>query len=291
MVLKSRDRACFFVSSRTYTGETTTYGMMEAGQPRVTSGSKSSFIGHVRNDSRFRSNVGVAAARGRSVDVLVEAYDSNGRLKGEKILRVKPWSSKQVGLDSFATSFSNGYLMLTGLCSTDEAKWLGYATTIDNVSGDSTFLAAKTDEQYTWVESSFNQSGWWEGSVSSSGGSLSGYLSINQTHGRFEATMHDRSGATRFHLSGYEHLGAVHLKYITVYNAMCAGTEVVGSAITSASDAIYGHITLFSINPDDCPDGVMTLYFSPLDESPFGSETETSSTATASESVWEEPHP
>jgi len=285
MVLKAANGACFSVSSRTHTGATRTYGMMEDGQKHSTSGNLSAFIGGIKNDSRFRTNVGVAAATVRPIDVLVEAYDNEGLFKGEEILRVKPWGMIQIAVDSFTTSFSDGYLILTGLSSPDDAKWVGYATTIDNISGDATFSAARTDEQYTWADPRFNQSGWWEGSMSSAHGSFYGYLLIDQVQGRLVASMYDSNGMIRSGLSGYEHHGKIFVTDITVYDAMCMETEFISGRITSESDAVYGNVTVSSDNPTECVDGTMTMYFSPLEDPPFTSAPEKAGRALVTPSI------
>jgi hypothetical protein len=289
MVLKTFDGTCFSISSRTYTGSTRTYGMMEAGQKHVTIGALCSFISGIKNDSRFRTNVGVASATLKHISVLVGAFDNHGHLKGETIISIKPWSTMQIAVDTFAEEFSDGYLVLSGLNSADDVKWVGYATTIDNVSGDSTFSAARTDAQYTWVNPLFDQTGWWEGSVSSAHGSFNGYLLVDQEFGRFEASIYDNIGMLRSRISGYENLGRIFVREMTVYEAMCMETEFVQSKITSEYGAIYGNLTVSSANPTECIDGTMTMYFSPLDDSPFTTSSAKAVRASVSHSLSAEP--
>lgn len=274
MVLKTLDGSCFSVTSRIHTGQGRTFGLMQAGQKLLTEGNLSAFISGVKSDSLFRTNVGVASATPRPVNILVGAFDGNGVFKGEEILSLEPWGMMQIAVGDFADDFADGYLVLTGMSSADDVKWAGYATVIDNVSGDSTYSAARTDDQHTWVNPLFSQSGWWEGSVSWVNGSLSGYLLVDQDLGRVDASMYDNNGFLRSRLSGYEHLGTIYVTDMVVYDAMCAGAEFVRGRITSESDAIYGNITVSSENSVDCVDGTLTMYFAPVQESPFVRESD-----------------
>jgi hypothetical protein len=276
MVLKTLDGCCFSVTSRIHTGQGRTYGSMQAGLRLLTQGNLSAFISGVTSDSRFRTNVGVASATGRPVDVLVGAFDGGGVFKGEEIFRLEPWGMVQIAVDEFATEFSDGYLVLTGMSAADDVKWAGYATVIDNLSGDSTYSAARTDTQHTWAKPLFDHSGWWEGSVSWAQGSLSGYLLVDQDVGCVEASMYDGSGFLRARLSGYEHLGTIYLKDIEIFDAMCGESEFVRGRITSDSDAIDGDVTVSSENAADCFDGEVTFSFAPLGESPFTRDLEKS---------------
>jgi hypothetical protein len=274
MVMKTLDGSCFSVTSRIHTGQGQTYSLMQPGRKLLTEGNLSAFISGVKSDSRFRTNVGVASATPRPVNILVGAFDGNGVFRGEVILSLEPWGMMQIAVDDFADVFADGYLVLTGMSSAGDVKWAGYATVIDNVSGDSTYSAARTDAQHTWVSPLFSQSGWWEGSVSWVNGSLSGYLLVEQNLGRIDAAIYDSDGFQRSRLSGYEHLGTIYLTDMEVYDAMCAGVEFVRGRITSESEAIYGNITVSADYPADCINGTLTVDFAPLGGSPFVSESE-----------------
>lgn len=266
--LQTDDDAYFSVNARTYTGTLGTYGLMENGQRSVTSGSQSAFISGVKNGSGFRSNVGAANASSRSVRVLVEAYDNDGRFKGEETLTLEPWGMTQIAVDSFAGTFADGYLVLTGLSSSD-AQWVGYATPIDNNSGDSTFCEARTDAQYTWARPQHDIWGWWEGSVSTSQGSNSGYMLVDQNQSIVRMWLYYTDGNIAARFEGFEDRGAITLTGYRAYQAQCLDSEISGGNIISDGGAIYGNITFSASDSYYCLNGTATFFFEPMSYDPF----------------------
>ena len=223
----------------------------------------------MKNDARFRTNVGVATATDIGLRVRVEAYDDNGSFKGRKDLSLKPWGMTQVAVNSFASSFSSGYLILTGLTSSSDAAWVGYATPVDNNSGDSTFNEARTDAQYTSARPYYDQTGWWEGSMSTAQGSANGYAYISQDQSQISLYVYHTDGTFDTRFDGYEDRGTIHLTGMYVYNANCFGSRFVGGNITSESNAIHGNVSIDAEDPYYCVDGTVTMYLSPISYFPF----------------------
>jgi hypothetical protein len=271
LLLVSEDGAQFSVNARTFTGTTEKYGLMENGQKYVTCRGESAFISGVSNNSRFRTNVGAAAASSRPVRVLVEAYDDDGRFKGEEILDLESWGMAQIAVDSFAGTFSNGYLILTALSSAADAQWVGYATPIDNNSGDSTFNEARTDDQHAWAEPYYDQTGWWEGSISTALGSTPCYVHIDQNQSQLSMMVYNPDGSFNTLFEGFENRGTIYVRDMFMFDARCFGSECLFGHVTSESDAIHGNVDIAAEYPNECVDGTMTLNLTPTQSPPFKS--------------------
>ena len=269
LLLVSEDGAHFSVNARTYTGTTETYGLMENGQKNVTDRGASAFVSGVSNNSRFRTNVGAVAASSRPVDVLVGAFDNDGRFKGEEVLSLEPWGMAQIAVDSFAGTFSNGYLILTGLSSTESAQWVGYATLIDNSSGDSTFNEARTDAQHTWAQPDYDQTGWWEGSISTDQGNAPCYVQIDQNQSQLSMLVYNPDGSFNCLFEGFENRGSIYVRGMFVFDAQCSGSKCLYGHLTSESDAIHGNVETAAEHSSGCADGAITLYFTPMQHPPF----------------------
>ena len=269
LLLVSEDGAHFSVTARTSIPETDPSGLMENGQKNVTNRGASAFVSGVSNNSRFRTNVGAVAASSRPVDVLVGAFDNDGRFKGEEILFLEPWGVAQLAVDSFAGTFSDGYLILTGLSSTEDAQWVGYATLIDNNSGDSTFNEARTDAQYTWAQPDYDQTGWWEGSISTVQGNAPCYVHINQNQSHLSMLVYNPDGSFNCLFEGFENRGSIYVRDMFMFDARCSGSKCLYGHVTSESDAIHGNVETAAEFSNGCVDGAITLYFTPMQHPPF----------------------
>lgn len=212
LVVWSDTGAYFTVAARTYTGSTSTYGQAINGQSIVNRGNGQAFVGGVRNDARFRTNIGVVNASSMSIAVRAEVFDAVGHVVGSTVLNILPWSSSQVSVDPFLGSLSAGYVRFYCLTVGDGIQWVAYASVADNVSGDGVHLEERPDNQYTSLRPSLDISGWWAGSLTSpvgaesveayffqDGASISGYL-FNTYTGCMEAEVwgSESYGTVRF---------------------------------------------------------------------------------------------
>jgi hypothetical protein len=146
ITVKTDDSSLFFASARTYTQTTNgTLGLMETGQPYISSYTDKEFISSLRNGSGFRTNVGVLAFTTKPVDFAIEVFDQAGNLKGSNTVILKPNGHTQIGVSTFAGDFDSGYAVWKPLLADPSLSWMSYATVIDNTSGDSVFISGVSE--------------------------------------------------------------------------------------------------------------------------------------------------
>ena len=162
----SPDGLYFTVSARTYTGAAGTFGQTVNGQQSVNFGEAQSYTAGVRNAAGYRTNVGVFNWSAAALEVRADVFDDAGVLAGSRTFSLKPWSSEQVGVGTFAGNAASGYVRWTGLTAGDGAQWLAYASVVDDTTGDAVFVEDRSDDVYTQHEPAYDLSGRWYGNVS-----------------------------------------------------------------------------------------------------------------------------
>jgi hypothetical protein len=265
----TRNGDYFLASARVFTGSTETYGQTATGQEWFGDSRSVVYQPGIRQTSRFRCNVG--AVNVSSVTVRLEAvvYDVNGTERGRKTFEIKPNSHMQQSIKSFTSNFNSGYIVWRCLTSGSNLYWTTYASVVDNETGDAVFVEERIDDQYVQYRPYHDQTGWWEGTVTSPQGGESGYLLIGQDGSELTIYIYRSNGRMSAIYRGYEDRGVVTLTETTVYDAPCWNTTLVDSNLTSEAGAIHGNITISADRPYECIDGSMTLYFTPRSSSPF----------------------
>ncbi len=106
------------------------------------------WIANVEHDGFFRTNVGVfvpaAPESGQSYIFEFVVYDSEGLEVGSSSMVFEEAGLIQQSLDDFglADDLLDGWVKIT--CSEPEVPWYGYATVIDNATGDAVYRPAIT---------------------------------------------------------------------------------------------------------------------------------------------------
>ena len=139
------------VSSRTYNdlGDKT-YGQYIPGVPAATAGLHEQSVRLVQlayspsQSSGFRTNVGTVNLGSSEISVTVDLYAGNGTILGTRTITLPPYAYHQENnIFSHVTSSSleDGFAVLS---SSDEgARFLAYASVVDNRSGDPVFIPAR----------------------------------------------------------------------------------------------------------------------------------------------------
>ena len=140
----STDGSPVVVASRTYTPGPAggsfglnVYGVLAA---------ETAWIANVEHDGFFRTNIGIFSpidpAEGQSLVFVVTVRDADGVEVGSGSLIFEEAGLKQKNLDFFGVddALLDGWIEIS--CGDPTAIWYAYATVIDNVTGDSVYRAA-----------------------------------------------------------------------------------------------------------------------------------------------------
>lgn len=236
--------AFFIASARTYTGSSGgSYGLFSDGIDYLNMNGPSavSLISGVRNGNGFRTNTIVVNTRTTTLSMRVDAYDSNGNLRGSRSVSVPPFGHQQLALTDFAGWFDTGYVVWTCLTTSGSVVWVAFATIIDNASGDSSFLLDREDNVYATYRNSFDLSGRWRG-VGVLGNGAAGTVNANvyQNGPLLEIYLYDASTGERIvYLKGYENQGTVRLSGGST-NYQCLGNTANAQLVASASQLSGG---------------------------------------------------
>jgi len=137
------DGAPVVVSSRTYTvaEDGGSFGQGVAGTLVANTG----WVSGVRHDSLFRTNIGVYLPSdptpGESIFFTVTVYSSDGEEVGSGSIFFEFGGLQQRGLSAFGVDrLLDGYAVIT--CSDASLIWYGYASIVDEVTGDSVYRPA-----------------------------------------------------------------------------------------------------------------------------------------------------
>jgi hypothetical protein len=144
----STDGAPLVLASRTSTPGPTggsfglnVYGVLAA---------DTAWIANVEQDSSFRTNVGIFTPldppNGQSLVFVVTVFDADGAEVASGSLIFEEAGLKQKNLDYFGVdgALLDGWVQIR--CGDPSAIWYAYATVIDNITGDSVYRAAVTQE-------------------------------------------------------------------------------------------------------------------------------------------------
>jgi hypothetical protein len=97
----------------------------------------------VSNTTGFRTNVGMINCSGQTIVLDLDFRSANGTSLGTQSYTLRPYEFIQKGRifrSVTSGSVSDGYILMTS--SSADARFLGYATVIDNRTGDSVFIPA-----------------------------------------------------------------------------------------------------------------------------------------------------
>lgn len=234
--------AFFLASARTYTGSTNgTYGLASEGVSYFNPGGYESLISGVRNGNGFRTNTIVVSTGTATLSLQVDAYDSNGNLKGSRSVSLPAFGHSQLALTDLASSFDTGYLVWTCSTTSGSIGWAAYATVIDDASGDSGFLLDRMDDAYSTYRNSFNLSGVWRG-VAALGNGAAGTVNalVYQNGPLLRLYLYDAStGEQIAYLRGYENQGTIRLSGGGT-NYQCLGDTANAQGIASATQLTGG---------------------------------------------------
>ncbi len=95
------------------------------------------------NSFGFRTNVGMVNCSGATIDLDLDFFSSNGTSLGTLSYTLRPYEFIQkdkIFKNVTSSTVSDGYIVITS--STAGARFLAYATVIDNQTGDSIFIPA-----------------------------------------------------------------------------------------------------------------------------------------------------
>jgi hypothetical protein len=276
LVLSTSDHAYFSTTARTYTGTGGTYGQTELGQKWAAYGGTRALISGVKNGGGFHTNVGGVNASPTAIRLLVTAYDDAGNQKGVHTLQVPAWSMVQIAVSSFASGFSDGYLEVKCLDTTEGIQWVAYATPVDNISHDSTFIEARADTQYTFAQPAYtNLSGWWKGTASTPEGSESGYMYVDQRGAALQMDLYRSWDYTadawvnETSLWGYLDSNTVHVTSLRSWTVPCTDTQLQAASMHVDSNSISGYVTISSTHYQ-CVNDTVTYYFQRSSSGPAG---------------------
>jgi len=124
------------VSSRTYTpGETGgSYGQDVLGVPVVGSG----WVAGVRNDGFYRTNIGVFWGGFEPASFTITVYSASGEAVGTRDMTFSEAGLQQLSLDRIGVGLLLGGWVKV-VPSDTGASWYGYASTVDEVTGDAVY--------------------------------------------------------------------------------------------------------------------------------------------------------
>lgn len=137
------DTSNLIVTSRTYTTPATggTYGQsipaIETDGSAIIGGVDSAgTIAGLRNDSDFRTNIGLSEVGGGNGVVRIIYFDASGAQIGQNDLAVLPFQHTQMPVPMATAALAKLYVL------TGDARPVGYASVVDNHSGDAVYLEA-----------------------------------------------------------------------------------------------------------------------------------------------------
>jgi len=131
------------VSSRTYNNaQAGTFGQLIPGSPASEwiQGTRAATLIHLTQTPRYRTNLGLVNLRPYGANLIVEVYGADGGKRGEKIYSVPPWGWVQKGYalrDITGSGAQDAFVVVRSQDPT--ARYVAYASTVDNVSGDAVF--------------------------------------------------------------------------------------------------------------------------------------------------------
>ena len=104
------------------------------------------WVAGVRNDSLFRTNVGVFLPvdpmPGQPAVFTVTVYEADGSVAGQGTIAFPLAGVQQKSLDAFgASNLTDGYVVFH--CSDPTLAWYAYASRVDQVTGDAVYRAAR----------------------------------------------------------------------------------------------------------------------------------------------------
>ncbi len=264
LVLESTDGAYFTASARTYTGDTATFGQTENGQRSVCHSHDNALISGVRDNSRYRTNIGVVNAASRPAEIRARVYGDDGSLVATKVFELEPWSHQQVSLRSFGGAVASGYLRWDCL-TTDYTQWVAYASVVDESSGDAVFLEEREDAQYTQYRSTYNLDGWWFGNFSGPAGSGSLYVLVYQDGPSLDAYTFTLDGYVEVYVGGYVDGTTITIEAGFGFTIPCWNDFVTGGQATATSSSISGSYQAVG----DCYEGTTTFNLTPTSPPKF----------------------
>lgn len=138
--LFSNNGAPLVVSSRTYTNDPDggTYGQDVYGSQVVGNG----WLGGLRNDGFYRTNIGIFWGGFDPVQFTVIIFDATGTEVARGVVPFNESGLKQRSLDRFgAGMLVAGYARIE--CSLSGDAWFGYASTVDEITGDAVYRNAQ----------------------------------------------------------------------------------------------------------------------------------------------------
>jgi len=265
IIATTRDGSYFSVSARTYTGSGGTFGQGILGQKHIGSAGTRAVISGLRDDSSYRSNIGIVNATGSSVQFRVTAFDAGGASRGSKTLTVPSNSSSQLKLSSFSSSFSSGSVEIECLSYSQDIQWVAYGSIVDNLSQDATFVEARFDLQYTHARPSYtNLTGWWQGTISGSSGTRDIAVYIYQKGGLVYTFFYQH--VEDFWLyetftEGYVDGNRMVLTSFYTWTEPCSDQRVSGYNLTFSGSTMSGHIDLSSSH-SQCRNGSQNIAIS-----------------------------
>lgn len=264
LVLQSPDGAYFTVSARTYTGDSATFGQTENGQKNVCHADDNALIAGIRDDARYRTNIGVVNAASRPAEIRARVFSDGGSLVATKVFELEPWSHQQVSLRSFGGAVSSGYLRWDSL-STDYTQWVAYASVVDESSGDAVFLEEREDAQLTQYRPTYDLDGWWFGSFSGPAGSGSLYVLVSQDGPSLDAYTFTLDGYMEVYVGGYVDGTAITIEGGYGNTIPCWNDYITGGQATATSSSISGSYQAIG----DCYEGTTTFYLTPTSPPKF----------------------
>jgi len=241
--LKSTDSAVFGVNARSYTTSPTgTYGHEVPGQSGVLYGGERAFTPGIRVDSEYRTNIGAANRSSVSTSILADVLDANGSVRGSYTFNLLPWSTEQVGVSTFAGNFGTGSVRWTCLSSTSSsARWVAYATPVDNASGDAIYLEERREPTDMYARPLYKLSGRWQGTLSVVGFGTEQVVVGMWQYGAlvFADIFNAATGCYEASLNGTEDQGTITFDGMS-YLLDFYGTSMSGTANVTSSTSIIG---------------------------------------------------
>ncbi|GEM_PF-3469094 len=153
--LKIETTEDLLISSRTYNDVSDgTFGqniLPSSDSDMVHDGQNAVLVGLSEN-AQFRTNLGLVNTGPLLSTIIAKLYNSEGLELDTRNYYLKPYSHLQIGQvfkDAIDVSLDNGYIVLSSVES--GSTFIGYASVVDNVSGDATFVNAQivdTGDQY-----------------------------------------------------------------------------------------------------------------------------------------------
>ena len=211
LVLFSADGLAFGCTARSYTGAADTRGFAGTGHDSWHVGRDEVVTPGLRNGNGYRTNVGIVSTSTIPVTVDVNVYDSSGGL-GTRRITVPPYGRTQFRISEIAPDFADAYAVWSGVTASSAARWIPFATVIDNASGDSVYLDDLADRSFSIYESRYDIEGEWRGSIVRPGSSVDVTVFLYQTGPRVDMSVFETAtGAPVADLAGFENKGAVEV--------------------------------------------------------------------------------